>query len=78
MSELTLFYRPTCPYCMKVFSFMNRAGIKLESRNVTADPEALAELVERGGMDQVPCLKIGERYLYESDDIIAYLDANAR
>lgn len=67
-----LYYKPTCPYCMKVLRFMNEAGIECEMRN-TLEPDIAEELIAIGGKRQVPCLVIDRRALYESDDIIAYM-----
>jgi len=67
-----LYMRPTCPYCQKVFRYMDGAGIELEMRNILND-SAAAELIAIGGKRQVPCLVVDGKALYESDDIIAYL-----
>lgn len=68
-----LYIRPTCPYCAKVLNFMAEKGIELPLRDITQDPAARGRLVEVGGKQQVPCLFIDGKPLYESDDIIAYL-----
>ena len=67
-----LYYKPTCPYCVKVLRYMEGAGIDMEKRN-TLDPAHASELVAVGGKQQVPCLVIDGKALYESNDIIAYL-----
>lgn len=72
MDELRLYYLPTCPFCQKVLSFMNKNGILIEMLSTTEAPNR-DYLLASGGKNQVPCLFIGERALYESDDIIAYL-----
>lgn len=72
-STYELFYKPTCPFCLKVIDYMNRAGIELPMRDIVSDPSALEKLVEVGGKRQVPCLFIDGEPMYESDDIIAYL-----
>lgn len=41
--------------------------------NVSKDPDALEELERRGGKGQAPALAIGNRVMYESADIAAYL-----
>ena len=51
---------------------MEQTGIQLPMRDTTA-PEVLEELITLGGKAQVPCLMINGKALYESDDIIAYL-----
>lgn len=76
--DLTLYHRLTCPFCIKVFIALRRLDVPVERRNIKADESARRELVEQGGRQMVPCLRIdgpdGPRWLYESDDIIAYLE----
>ena len=69
-----LYIRYTCPYCVKVLDFMEKRGIELPLRDITSDAEALQTLRRVGGKQQVPCLFIDGAPMYESDDIIAYLD----
>ncbi len=73
-----LYYKPTCPYCIKVLNFAKDAGIEFALKDIN-DEEIRAELVERGGKAMVPYLvdeKSGTE-MYESDDIIAYLSTQA-
>jgi glutaredoxin 3 len=76
MPELRLYYMPTCPYCRKVLTFMEKAGIVLPLRDTQSDVAARQELLQIGGKTQVPCLVIEGRTLYESDDIIQWLKNN--
>ena len=69
-----LYIRYTCPYCIKVLDFMEKRGITLPLRNISEDAVALNTLRTVGGKQQVPCLFIDGVPLYESEDIIAYLD----
>lgn len=71
--EYQLFYRSTCPFCVKVLTFMADNDITMTMRNISSEPDALAELIEVGGKRQVPCLFIDGQPLYESSDIIARL-----
>jgi glutathione S-transferase len=73
---LTLFYRPTCPFCQRVLGEVEDMGIKLNLRDISSDTVALDELVEKGGKKMVPFLVDDERgvSMYESGDIIAYLN----
>lgn len=68
----TLYYKKACPFCQKVFTFMDEHKITLDTRD-TVQPGIQNDLVRIGGKKQVPCLVIGTKPLYESDDIIAYL-----
>ncbi len=69
-----LYIMPTCPYCKKVLSLIAEKGIELPLRDITQDPAARERLVDVGGKAQVPCLFIDGAPMYESDDIIAYLN----
>lgn len=72
---LQLFYKPSCPFCQKVFAYSDAAGIEFDLRDMSEYPEFIDELIEKGGQKQVPFLIDTERdvKMYESDDIIAYL-----
>lgn len=73
-----LYYYPECPYCQKVLRFMDSAGItdRVTLKNIHVDGEAASTLERVGGKRQVPCLFVDGAPLYESDDIIAYLDTH--
>jgi glutaredoxin 3 len=72
MDDLVLYYSPWCPYCQKVIRFMESNDIQIEMRP-TSDSDAKETLMQVGGKNQVPCLFIEGKPLYESDDIIEYL-----
>ncbi len=76
MSQLTLFYMPTCPYCRKVTHYMEQHHIELPLKNTLENTQNRLELQKIGGKTQVPCLVIDGRALYESDDIIEWLKKN--
>lgn len=73
--ELTLYYKPTCPFCKKVIKYIDEAGIIVPLED-TSDEEKATELINLGGKKQVPCLVIDGKALYESDDIIEWLKLN--
>ena len=76
MPELELYYRPMCPFCQKVLTFMEENNISLEKKDISGNPELSQELMSLGGKTQVPCLSIDGKALYESDDIIQWLKDN--
>lgn len=76
MTELTLYYMPTCPFCQKVMTYMNKNGIEVVMRDTLNDPQSRRELLRIGGKTQVPCLVIDGKALYESDDIINWFKEN--
>lgn len=75
---LTLFYKPTCPYCQRVLGEAESLGIQFNLKDISADDAVAAELEEKGGKRQVPYLVDEDRgeSMYESGDIIAYLQAH--
>ena len=71
---LELFKKDTCPYCRKVLDYINGEGrTDIQFRDILNDPDSLERLIAIGGKKQVPCLFIDEKPLYESMDIIAWL-----
>lgn len=71
---LTLYVETGCPFCERVLDTGVDLDIDFELKNI-AEPGVIAELVERGGKQQVPFLVDDENdvEMYESDDIVAYL-----
>ena len=66
-----------CPYCAKVLDYLDAHDIKIPIHNITTDPAARSTLETVGGKVQCPCLFINGKPLYESDDIIDYLETHA-
>lgn len=75
--DLELFKFDSCPFCARVQSRIAQLGIEgVRMRDTLREPDANAELIQRGGKRQVPCLFIDGQPLYESRDINAWLEAN--
>lgn len=72
---LTLYYRPTCPFCQRVLQMAGSLKVLLELKDVSESEVVLEELLTVGGKQQVPFLVDSTRNvsLYESSDIIDYL-----
>ena len=68
---IELYVMETCPYCNKVRKFFDENGVNYEKKDVS-NSKNHQELMEIGGIDQVPFLKDDKIQMYESDDIIAY------
>lgn len=75
--SMSLYQFYACPFCIKVRRAIKRLNLKIEIRNAQQNP-GRAELKAGGGQIKVPCLRIDDaaetRWMYESDDIIAYLE----
>ena len=73
--DLELFKFDACPYCRKVLDHVAELGLEgIRLRDIHTEPGAADELIRRGGMRQVPALFIDGEVLYESADIVAWLD----
>jgi glutathione S-transferase len=72
---LTLYYKPTCPFCQRVLEMAENLQVDLDLQDVSDDESVLAELIEKGGKKQVPFLVDTEKdvSMYESNDIIEHL-----
>jgi glutaredoxin len=72
--KLELFKFDSCPYCQRVLRELERSGrTDVELLDTLENPENQARLVREGGLDQVPCLFVDGKPLYESLDIIDWL-----
>ena len=72
---LLLYYKPTCPYCKKVLDFISDKNLSVPLKNIKEDPSARDELLHLGEKIQVPCLFIDGKAMYESDEIIQWLQS---
>lgn len=76
--KLELFKKDTCPYCRRVMSYIEQSGrTDVEYKDIIESDENRRRLVEVGGKQQVPCLFIDGDPLYESMDIINWLEGHA-
>ena len=51
---LELYIMPGCPFCRKVLSYIERRGIDIPLRDITANPNDRSTLQNVGGKVQVP------------------------
>lgn len=76
-SKLAIYQFHACPFCVKVRRELKRLNLDIELRDAKNNADHKRMLIQQGGKHQVPCLQIEEnesvQWLYESDDIIAYL-----
>jgi len=79
--DLVMYQFKTCPFCIKTRRAIKRQSLNIEKRDALKDPVSRRELLEGGGKIKVPCLRIPDEngqptWLYESDDIIRYLETS--
>jgi len=77
-ASMALYQFTACPFCIKTRRAIHRLGLTIEKRNAMNNASARRELEQQGGKIKVPCLRITQPgkddiWMYESGDIIAYL-----
>ncbi|OIQ16858.1 MAG: hypothetical protein BM556_14470 [Bacteriovorax sp. MedPE-SWde] len=74
--KLEYFYYDACPFCQMVKSVINQLNVKLEYKNIQEDEASFNRLVADTGRRTVPCLYIDNKPMFESADIINWLQTN--
>ena len=73
--KLELYKFDTCPYCVRVFKAIEKSGrTDIEMHDIMNNKADYERLLAVGGIDQVPCLFIDGVPMYESLDIIDWLE----
>lgn len=77
--DLKLYHTETCMYCHVVMDFIEENDLDVELVDATYDVQGKRDIINKGGKMQVPMLLIdNEKAMYESKDIIAWLDENLK
>ena len=76
MPRLSLYHFTECPYCAKVYAFLKTHGVTIPMKNIRENPKFREELISIGGKGQVPCLVIDGKAMYESEDIVQWMEKN--
>jgi len=74
----SLYQFRACPFCVKVRRAMRRLNLPVEVRDAKVQGTHRVDLQQQGGKVKVPCLRVdykdgSSKWMYESDDIIAFL-----
>lgn len=76
MPYLELFKFDSCPYCQMVMTTVSNLNIKVEMRDILESPDQRERLLKDTGRQTVPCLYIDNKPMFESRDIIQWLEEN--
>lgn len=81
-ANMTLYQFKTCPFCIKVRRTIKRQSLNIELLDAQHNTQHREQLMQGGGQVKVPCLKViddegNTNWLYESNQIIGYLQATA-
>jgi len=77
--NLSLYQFHGCPFCVKVRRTLHRLNVDIQLHDAKTE-EIGNELINGGGKRKVPCLRIEKdgkvQWMYNSNDIIAYLQSS--
>jgi len=71
--QLALYKYESCPYCRRVLAALDQLTVNIEYRDVQADPKWRQDLQRRTRRTTVPCLLIDDTPMFESADIVRWL-----
>lgn len=72
-NKVVLYMRDTCPYCQKVLKVLEKHNKQITIKDISEEKNR-KELLSVGGKQQVPCIVIDGTPMYESNDIIAWIN----
>lgn len=73
---LELYYFDSCPYCQRVLTAIDRLKIKVSYLDIYGNTNNMQKLMQITGRKTVPCLFIDGDPMFESLDIIAWMEKN--
>jgi len=75
MSQVTIYTKANCPYCVRAKSVLDNKGVAYQEIRIDEQPELRPQMIERAaGRTTVPQIFIGEQHIGGCDDMLA-LDA---
>lgn len=75
-TKLELFYYDGCPFCQYVLGTINKLNVKVDYCNIQEDQANFDRLMKDTGRRTVPCLYIDNKPMFESSDIMEWLESN--
>lgn len=76
-TSIILYTKDYCPYCKRAKALLQAKGVTFKNIEITNDPDATQEMIEKSGRFTVPQIFIGERHIGGSDDLFK-LDADGK
>ncbi|HEY9216988.1 MAG TPA: glutaredoxin 3 [Phenylobacterium sp.] len=71
MTDVTIYTKPYCPYCVRAISLLEKKGIAFIEIEAAFDPAKRQEMIQRSGRMTFPQIFIGERHIGGCDDMMA-------
>ena len=72
MANVMMYFKPTCPYCVKAQALLSSLGQNFSSIDIAAQPEKRAEMIEKSnGATTVPQIFINDAHVGGCDELHA-------
>lgn len=72
MTQVTIYTKPFCPYCVRAVSLLEKKGVAFTEIEAAFDPEKRKEMMQRSnGRATFPQIFIGEAHIGGCDDMMA-------
>ena len=71
MSQVIIYTKPYCPYCVRAVALLEKKGVAFTEIDAAFDPEKRAEMMQRSGRATFPQIFIGDRHIGGCDDMMA-------
>jgi glutaredoxin 3 len=71
MPEITLYTKPTCPYCLAAKALLRGKGVAYREIDIENNRAKTLEMIERSGRRTVPQIYVGGTHVGGYDDLRA-------
>ena len=71
MSQVTIYTKPYCPYCVRAVSLLEQKGVPFTEIEAAFEADRRQEMIQRSGRMTFPQIFIGDRHIGGCDDMMA-------
>lgn len=71
MTQITIYTKPYCPYCIRAVSLLEQKGVSYTEIDAAFDPDKRQEMMRRSGRATFPQIFVGEQHIGGCDDLMA-------
>lgn len=71
MSQVTIYTKPYCPFCIRALDLLDKKGVAYTEIEAAFDAEKRQEMMRRSGRATFPQIFVGERHIGGCDDMMA-------
>ena len=71
MSQVTIYTKPYCPFCVRALDLLERKGVAFDEIDAGFDPDKRQEMIRRSGRATFPQIFIGDTHIGGCDEMMA-------